>query len=198
MVKEIKRIDKSWIVAKWAAILSFLFTLFSILLSNYFQKNIYNINPKIISILTFFLSDKIIVYYTNFSIRFSELFSFLKLDDINVPEFLIPIFFGVIMILEELGVKEKSFLNSSISKLFSTLKKQQHGTLNLYQLYIKIKILVLLTIIIFSISWYFGDIPSQICSSISLLVLYSSAYIYSYYFHKTYEKCHLKETRGNK
>ena len=66
-----------WIVALMASILSFLLVCFALLLSNYFQKNIFDINEKIVE----FLPEWLISCYLEIALFIKEILSFLKLEN---------------------------------------------------------------------------------------------------------------------
>ena len=172
-----------WIVALMASILSFLLVLFSLLLSNYFQENITDLNEKIVEILP----KCLISCYLKIALFIKEILSFLKLEHFEkAPQQLVPIFFCVWAFLEELGIKNTGFFNESIKNLYKGLNKAPNNTGVYVFLYYAIRFLTYTSIVLFSIFWYYGDFLSQLLSALSLIIIYILGYIYSNLFKRLF------------
>lgn len=169
-----KNRTKLWLVAFCASSFSFVFILFSLVLSNFFQENVFNLNERIVS-----ESPIVFEIYLFFKNNLKQLLGGLEKTHFeNFANKIIPWILFVCVISMDIGIKDDSNFKITISSFYSSLK-EPHPTRKLSVLYNTIKVLFYISVFMFSYGWYYLDYPMMLMALFSFLILYGKGLLYN-------------------
>lgn len=152
-----------WLVAVVASSLSFIMIISAVIFSNTCQE-VFDLNSWVYSKLPqiFLMAYEKLKLFIDFIL---SVLANLKFKEI--PFAYLPIWIGVGLFLSDLGYKNKPWLFSTTRKLYAPLIEYIHPTRRLKILYWFIRVLFWVSILLFSIGWYFKDYPVIILAFIS-------------------------------
>lgn len=170
-----------WLVAILASSLSFIFIVISIVLSNFFQQNIFNLNAWLLNQIP----NDFISYYTRIITSLNDLTAFINEKVLqDASKIFGAIALCIIVIFFDLGITEFFSFKLSISGLFKSLKEVLHPTRNINILFWTIRIFFWITTILFSISWYNTDHPMMMITFSSIVITYILGVVYNMIYKK--------------